>query len=644
MNKKINIFSILILSIIFHVTSDCQKLLNQVVNKEELDKANFSNFTPVNTTDLEFSPQYYGAYLIFVSSASKDKSKRFDTKINESFFRLKYVNLTENSSSPMSFNFLDNVEIPFHQGPVSFTNDLKTMFLSRNNKNPVKSTNENVDISPMGVFIYERSGNSWLLKGELPVNSYSYKTFHPTWDENSHRLIFASDMPGGFGGTDLYSITKTDTGWTDLRNLGPKINTSADEAFPFIFQSGYLFFASDKTGGFGGFDQYLSLSVNGEFEIPVNLGEKLNTTSDDFGLVVKSDGKEGFFTSNKPGGIGKDDIYHFIAQNSIFRLTNNVISFKVKDKLTNNPLENVKLVFSKFDIVKNEDPKLSKIGPSEKAILYKVDNGSIKESNPVFTNQEGVYNVKIPEGSFIVEASKPGYQTFSKVFYSSGIDQETEISLEPDATDTFRLNFVDANDRTNINNVNFEIVEGNAENIVKSSNGKFNIAIKRPGAVTILSSANNYFSKKITINSESSPRNFDVVLERKTNYVDNLPTNVGESFILKNIHYEYNSFELRPGDKKELDKLVNHMKNNPSIRIELSSYTDSRGDQVYNQLLSEKRSLAAKNYLVIHGIVSDRINTVGYGENMLLNNCSDNKLCSEKEHAINRRTEVKVIN
>ncbi|HTL81170.1 MAG TPA: OmpA family protein, partial [Bacteroidia bacterium] len=111
---------------------------------------------------------------------------------------------------------------------------------------------------------------------------------------------------------------------------------------------------------------------------------------------------------------------------------------------------------------------------------------------------------------------------------------------------------------------------------------------------------------------------------------------------LENIYYDYNKWNIRPDAAVELDKLVKIMQDNPQIKIELSSHTDSRGSDSYNMKLSQKRAQSAVDYIVSKGISKDRITAKGYGESVPLNRCTNGVKCTEDEWQFNRRTEFKV--
>ena len=641
--NNIKFILIIVLFISYNYKISAQYDFYSIIDTSQLKISEFTNMKNVNTANLEFSPSLFGNGFVYVYSPALGKSKKYDKKIDESFFELKYFNFNESEIENESNNFLSDVSITNHAGPCSFTDDNQLMFLSRNRKDAIKRENEEKDINPMGIYIYKNVNGFWQLSGALPVNNYGYKVFHPTWDGQNKRLIFASDMPGGFGGTDLYSMKLEDSIWIDLKNLGHLINSENNEAFPFIYNSKYLFYASNKTGGKGGLDNYISIEYDGQFLKSINLGDKFNTEYDDFGLIIGNSPEYGYFTSNRPGGEGKDDIYKFSSEKSVFAVFNNHFTITCKDKLSGKPIKNAEILFSKFDIIKNENPKIGKLRGVDKELIYTIDSSTIKRSKAIYTDEKGQYNMMIPEGSYIIDAKKNGYQDYSKVFFNNNPDKHIKIELLPELIDTFFFSFLDAEDNRAIVNMSFDIQDGVAKEIGQLSDSKYYLVLGRNDKLNLLTTGDNYNQKKITFNFNSTPKNFDIVLDKKVKYVEKLPEKAGETFILKDLYYDYNSYSLNSKAKKELDKLITHMVKFPQIKIELSSHTDSRGNKDYNLKLSEQRSESAKNYLVSKGIASERIIAKGYGETKLRNNCTDSIICTEAEHAINRRTEVKVL-
>ena len=635
---------IIILNILILMVSgilSAQTNYHELIDTSVLKQATFKLEEKVNTPALEFSPVYYDGGFVFVSSGKKSK-KHFDKNTGEGFFILKLALYDSLGRVGDVEDFKGGLRIKNHMGPCSFSKDENKMFLSRNKKGVVTTPDGEKNINPMGIYIYRYENGFWIQDSELPVNSYGFKVFHPAWDEKNSRLIFASDMPGGYGKTDLYSINYKDGKWLELKNLGPEINSESNEAFPFIYRSKYLFFASEKKEGAGGYDIYFSAEKNNSFGTAVNIGPKFNSGSDDFGLILNNAANEGYFTSNRQGGIGEDDIYKFTSNKSIFRIFNNYYTLRILDSKNGEPVERAIITFSKYKLVPTESPRIEKIKGIEKEIIYTIDPNSLVESKPVFSDEQGEYFLRLKEPSYILKVKKDGYLPYSGLLKASGENKLIEVKLTPEILDTFQFSFIDSESKQQIKDVNIKM-EGGKENNIKYENDNYYVVLLRGERMNLEVSKEGYVSKVVELEYGLTPSRFDVVLEKEPVYVEHLPVTKGEIMVLKDILYDYNSARLSRKAKKELDKLAEHLKKYPDLKIELSSYTDSRGKKDYNLKLSEKRSASAKKYLVSKGIQSDRIIAKGYGESKPKNHCVDGIKCSEKEHAVNRRTEVKVV-
>ena len=165
-----------------------------------------------------------------------------------------------------------------------------------------------------GIYVSKRKGKNWLATQMLQVKLDSNTTIgHPALSDDETVLIFSSDLAGGYGGKDLWiSVKEKRNRWSDPVNLGPLVNTPGDEMFPFLADEGVIYFASNGHVGMGGLDIYkTSEDENGAYILPVNLKSPVNSSFDDFGMIVETGGERGYLTSNRTGGKGGDDIYQF---------------------------------------------------------------------------------------------------------------------------------------------------------------------------------------------------------------------------------------------------------------------------------------------------------------------------------------------
>lgn len=274
------------------------------------DSANYEILnTAINTPGSEMGAAFLGDKLVF-SSTSIGSKPGATYKWNE----LPYLNLYSATigpygdlSSPEAF--APKLKTAYHDGPVSFDEKTGTIYLTRNNTVKGKTGKSREGIVNLKLFIGKLENGVWNLTGGFRYNSDEYSLGHPAIDASGTILYFASDMPGGYGKSDLYFSVFANGQWSKPLNLGPKINTEGNEFFPFVSKDGVLYFASDGHGGLGGLDVFFSVPERGIFNSIENMGTPTNSPKDDFGLALDSTGMKGYFTSNRPAGKGNDDLY-----------------------------------------------------------------------------------------------------------------------------------------------------------------------------------------------------------------------------------------------------------------------------------------------------------------------------------------------
>jgi len=270
----------------------------------EVDKTSFS----LSDED-EFSPVYYGDGLVFSSTQKPElqQDKRSANEMRDA--NIWFVSL-ENGSDPDSASIVwKELFTPFNDGPVTFSPDGLHIYYSRNLDVSRRTRDAFDSRNQLGLFSARWVDTAWLEITPFPYNSKKYSITTPALSANGERIYFASDMPGGYGGADLWYCDRSEEGWFPPVNLGPGINTKGNESYPFANEAGILYFASDGLGGLGKKDIYFSFERDGEWFKPVHLDAPINSKQDDFGLISDLNGKEGYFSSNRDKS---DDIYHFI--------------------------------------------------------------------------------------------------------------------------------------------------------------------------------------------------------------------------------------------------------------------------------------------------------------------------------------------
>ncbi len=381
------------------------------------------------------------------------------------------------------------------------------------------------------LYISRKTGDTWSAPANLgpAINSRSWES-QPSLSADGRTLYFVSSRPGGKGGNDIYvSSLSADGEWSSPENLGETINTAFDEISPFLHANGQtLYFSSNGHRGMGGYDLFITEKEENGWQKPRNMGYPINTHEDQVSLFVTADGRKGYYAyeEKRSGRIGRSMIYQFDIPDQVrVRNRSNYVTGKVYDAVSRKP---VGADITLYDIV---------------------DDGIVNSvsSDP----QNGTYYMVLTEGSeYALYVNKKGY-----IFKSLAFNYGTNNTLEPVTIDVY-------------------------------------LDPVRPGAATTL---NNIFF------------------------------NTGEH-------------EIQPKSETELNRVVQFLQENPEVRIEVAGHTDDVGNAVYNQQLSERRAQAVYEYLIKAGVSSDRLKAKGYGQTrpMVVND-------SEENRQRNRRIEFRIL-
>lgn len=365
------------------------KILGIRMNTELTKNAQYIIINPVsfNTEASEFGMRPYKDRFSFTSTGASELMIHHnylrDVERLSDVFIIDYD--SGRANVPMVIE-LDNYRMK-NDGPLSLSGDL--VAISRNNNH--KSGRQNT----LGIFFYKEDENNKLVyASEFPFNNSTYSVSHPVFNSSGDTLYFASDMPGGFGGMDIFYSTLRGSVWLSPVNLGEPINTAKNEIYPYI-DDGALYFSSNGHAGLGGIDTYKVTEEDGNKQV-ANLGYPLNTSWDDFGIYI--DGDHGFIASNKPDGKGSDDIYEF--------------------KILPIPIEPVEFKISLIDDL--DDP----ITDAQVKLIQELDTMSYT------SNREGVVKDNLMPGDYLVEVKKHSYEDFSfSIFLEERINIEKEVVL-----------------------------------------------------------------------------------------------------------------------------------------------------------------------------------------------------------------------
>ena len=255
----------------------------------------------------EISPVIVKDGIIFCSDRRYSSVVDRTTFEGRRLYNIYFVEQTDTSSWGKPRVLRSERSYLFNNGPLCIAPDGKTVYFTSEVETG-KITRKRNFKNYSGIFIAEISGNELLYLRPFEYNSQEYNVGQPSLSNDGKYLFFSSDMPGGYGGADIYYCEMINGQWSSPVNLGPNVNSSSSENFPHMHPSGRLYFSSDRPGGFGNLDVYYTSLVFGNWENPVLLPEPINSQSDDFAFVADQTLETGYFSSNRSRN---DDIYSF---------------------------------------------------------------------------------------------------------------------------------------------------------------------------------------------------------------------------------------------------------------------------------------------------------------------------------------------
>lgn len=507
--------------------------LDKLAQKKSYYK--IKNLEAINTPFTEYAPVYSNNELYFTSSRSNGRIYEATGTPFTDLYKAETngANVNVNTIALLP-GFINDSNV--NEGCITFTPDGRTMIFAKGN------TGKRKGASDVDLYLSRFRNGSWSEPTPININQPDAWESTPALSPDGRTLYFSSNRKGGFGGLDLYSAQMDGRGrFGRVRNLGPEINTAGSELFPYVSENGKLYFSSDGHPGYGMLDIFVVNRANGKTVVE-NLGQPVNSPADDFGIYLfKAD--RGFFTSNREGGKGDDDIYTFV----------------------------------------NEDPNLKVVNYYLQGITYMVRKDSTREILP---------NTLV-----------------------TLLDQEGEAMQD----------YVTGNDGKFL----FRVYENEAYTLIGETDGYIT---KRQQYTTVGKSVPLESLKELVTNITLDTV---LVLDRKER---------NKIFVLENIYFGYDSADIRRDAARELDKLVVLLNDNPDLRIEMGSHTDSVASDAYNIELSQRRAESTVNYLIRKGIDPARLVAKGYGESKpIARNTNPDGSDNPAGRQRNRRTEFKIL-
>lgn len=506
--------------------------------KEHFEKLNTTIDRPfivhqmsINTEGSEFGVSIQGDKVIFAST--RKGGSNYDWN-NQPYLDLYEATLEEDGEFSDIKELNGEINTKMHESNGVLTKDGNTLYFSRNHYDSQKKTKDANKVTHLNIYRATLVNGEWANVTELSFNNPNYSMTHPALNFDETRLYFSSDMPGSIGSFDLFYVDINDNGtYGTPINLGDKINTPHREQFPYVSSKKVLYFASDGHFGMGGLDIFRSEKTESLYDTPVNLSDIVNSGMDDFAFVIDEENETGYFSSNRQGGTGDDDIYRITKVKQYF------VDGKAQDKTTL-----VALPGTLVQLLDANNNVISKITVDDTAeFSFEIDRNA----------------------NYVLKGSLKTYESAQISFSTDGegnIDKDILLALQ-----------------------SYE----QAEEKIALDHGKLQINIDP-------------------------------------------------------IFFYFDSWDIIPESAEILNEVVTIMIKYPEMVIEVGNHTDSRGDDEYNLMLSEKRGNSVRDYLVSNGVNAENVKSVGYGETQLLNRCANDVRCWERQHFENRRSEFIIKN
>jgi outer membrane protein OmpA-like peptidoglycan-associated protein/tetratricopeptide (TPR) repeat protein len=618
------------------------------IEKLEKEIKNLNNVTAIgerfeivnlalNTANSEFGGVVHGDNLVF--AAVKKKPNLFDKTYkwnNEGYLNLVSIPLKNTNAKDSIVNYFSKeLKSPMHESNAVFTKDGKTMYFTRNNYSNGKRGKDTNKISNIQIYRAELLNDKWTNIVSLPFNSPSYSVEHPALSPDEKTLYFASDMQGTKGSFDIFSVSVDGLTYGLPINLGENVNTSKREQFPFISNDNKLYFSSNGRETYGGLDIFVSDIQNNSYSKASNVGQPVNSGYDDFAFYIDSDTKEGYFSSDRPGGKGKDDIYSLK---------------ETKDLLIEDCKQYIAGIITDVD---------SHLALENATVILK--NSANQELEKVITAADGKFSFSVAcESKFSLLVTKENYTQNSKSLTISkernkSNDGSMEIrsqqiikkeeQLAADKLKAAELVALEQKRKADAIALHEQKIAN--ENALKEKKKEDAIALESKRLAELATAQQLKKDKLATDKKEKELA--EIKKKEKTAAIVAAEKDVvrdKDRLIIKTdpIYFDYNMWYIRKESKKILNRVVELMNKYPEMVVEIGSHTDNRGNAKFNEDLSQKRADATRNYILEQGIPKNRIQAKGYGESVPIVKCIPDNSCDEEQHELNRRSEFVIKN
>ena len=554
-----------------------------------------------------YSPVFYGNNLAFTSPAKKEPRKDKSNKCKAYRTNLYQAKQKMNGDFATPEGFCSCVNSKkFNEGPATFNKDNSVIYFTRqiDVKNKEGKTEKKLSIFQMNMAC-EKNSSLKPLSFTNKESNFAYAAINQT----GNVMYFASDMPGGQGGLDLYKVTMTDSTFGKVENLGATINTAQDETAPFVSADGKLYFASNGHPGIGGFDIFTSeADASGKYARVSNLKEPVNSSAEDIGFAIHPQ-LGSYFSSNRNGEF---DVFKMNTSN----FGQQSWEFKVLDAATNTPLADAQVDLVSTGVKKGE-------------VSFTATDGKV-----VFEN--------VLPANYSLSVEKVGYAKATQVVDGTN-GKAVTLDVKLNAEKGLKGTVVNTTDKTPIANAEVQwLAEGGKSGLVTYSeaNGQYGFDKNGPANGMVVASAKGFKDLSISL-KDVLAKNASIELAPEGPVVAS-PTPV--ALDLTPIGFNTGKHNLKIAELPKLNKLAKYMTANLNSKLEITGCTDDLGDDKANKVVAEKRAEQVKKFLTSAGVKAENISTKTSVKLPVDVNCKGKKACVEKSRQANRKVELKLNN
>ena len=378
------------------------------------------NQKAINSAGTEFGTTYWNNNVVYLKS--RPRQKILDKKTKETYYDLYVADVNKISALVNSKPISTTINSEYHEGPATFTSDGNTIYFTRVDYVQGQFNLSKEKEVQLKIFESKFENGSWVKPQRSSFNADQIASAHPSISADASYIIFASDRPEGYGKMDLYVSFNINGQWSLPSNLGPKINSAGNDWFPFIASTGHLIYASDGKSDSKGIDIYISSIIEEEWITPTRLPYPINTRYDDFSLIIDKKATSGYFSSNRPGGLGKDDIFGFNSLVSLYTLSSqdyNDVTLNIKDAISGNPMSNVVINYSPIS-----DEQITQF---DRDIFSSPSNQQTKKTQ---SDDKGHASLTLFEGFTLVDINHKGKDPWQIILSNHGNEKNIDILLK----------------------------------------------------------------------------------------------------------------------------------------------------------------------------------------------------------------------